>query len=93
MRKAVVFILLGLVGVALLIESGIFEALTYFLLAGVIPGTNFAIPSTAMFLVLIGLVWLVFFRFIVTHVIQAVRQTRSATARKKRMPKRRFSQI
>lgn len=93
MRKVVVFTLLGLVAFAILAESGMFEALALFLLAGVVPGTNISIPSGVMMLVLIGIAWLVFIRFIVTDIIAKLRHLRRDTQRKKRLPKRRFSQI
>lgn len=93
MRKVVVFTLLGLVVFAILTESGVFEALALFLLAGVVPGTNISIPSGVMMLVLIGIAWLVFIRFIVTDIIAKLRHLRRDTQRKKRLPKRRFSQI
>ena len=93
MRKVVIFILLGFVVFALLAESGVFEALALFFLAGVIPGTNLTIPSTLMFLVLIGIAWLVLCRFIITDALPEIRKLRRSDERKKRLPKRRFSQI
>lgn len=93
MRKVVIFTLLGLVAVALLIESGMFEALALFLLAGIIPGTDISIPYGVMLLAFIGIAWLVFFRFVVADIIAKLRRLRRDTQRKKRLPKRRFSQI
>lgn len=93
MRKVVIFTLLGLVAFALIIESGVFEALALFLLAGIIPGTNVSIPYGVMLLAFIGIAWLVFFRFIIADIIAKFRHLRRDTQRKKRLPKRRFSQI
>jgi len=93
MRKVVVFILLGLVLFALFTESGVFEALALFLLAGIIPGTDISIPYGVMLLAFIGIAWLVFFRFVVADIITRLHRLRRDTQRKKRLPKRRFSQI
>lgn len=87
------FILLGLILLALLTESGMFEALTLFFLAGIIPGTDFSIPYGVMLLAFIGIAWLVLFRFVITDILIAVRQLRRQSQRKKRLPKRRFGQI
>lgn len=93
MRKVVIAILLGFIGVAILVESGMFEALALFLLAGVVPGTDFTIPSTFMFLAIIGIAWLVLFRFIIADALPEIRRMRRSDERKKRLPKRRFGQI
>lgn len=93
MRKAVIFTLLGLIVFALMLESGMFEALALFFLAGVIPGTNLSIPYGIMLLAFVGIAWLVFFRFVLADIITAVRHLRRDTQRKKRLPKRRFGQI
>jgi len=92
-RKVVIFTLLGLIVFALMIESGVFEALALFLLAGIVPGTDISIPYGVMLLVFIGIGWLVFFRFVVADIIAKFRHLRRDTQRKKRLPKRRFSQI
>lgn len=93
MRKIIMFILLGLILLALLTESGMLEALALFFLAGIIPGTDFSIPYGVMLLAFIGIAWLVLFRFVIADILIAVRQLRRQSQRKKRLPKRRFGQI
>lgn len=93
MRKIVILILLGIVALAILAESGVFEALVLFLLAGIIPGTNFAVPYGVMLLIFIGLAWLAFFRFVVADIVNRIRYLRRDTQRREHLPKRRFSQI
>lgn len=93
MRKVVVLTLLGFIMFTVLVESGVFEALAIFLLAGIIPGTNITVPYSVMLLLFVGIAWLVFIRFIVTDIVAKLRQLHRDSQRKKRLPKRRFSQI
>lgn len=93
MRKVVMLTLLGLVALTILVESRVLEALAIFFLAGIIPGTNITVPYGVMLLIFVGIAWLVFIRFIVTDIVAKFRQLRRESLRRKRLPKRRFSQI
>ena len=77
-------------------ESGIFNSLLMFLLVGAIPGTEYNVPWGVMLLVSVGVLWLLFFRFALFELFLTISSKKSARAhaeRKKRLPKRRFSEI
>lgn len=97
MKKAVIIAGVSILGLVILTKSGVFDALLVFLLAGQIPGTHFAVPSTIMLLTIISIVWLVIFRLTAIEATNAVSTKRSAKRhverRKKRMPKRRYSRV
>ena len=93
MRQAVIIALVGFVCLVVLAQSGMFEALMLLLLMGVVPGTSLTIPSSVMLLAIIGVIWLIIFRFIIADTLQAKHLTRLRAERKKRTPNRRFSQI
>lgn len=95
LKQKILLALIALVGVALLFESGIFNALLYFLLVGAIPGTAYSIPPAFMLLLVISLTWVIIFRFIAIETFSIVkkRSSKRIGEHKKRMPKRRFSQI
>jgi len=84
------------VGLALLIESGIFNVLVAFLLVGAIPGTTYSIPPAFMLLLIIAVSWALLFRFAAIETFYSVvtkRGTKTAAERKKRMPSRRYHRI
>jgi len=72
------------------------QSLLLFLLAGVIPGTNIALPATTVLIGIIVTLCLVIISialFNATRIISSNRLTRHHIATKKRMPHRRFSHI
>jgi uncharacterized membrane protein len=96
MRKVVIIALLGFVGLVVLAQSGVFEALIFFLLMGIVPGTNFTVPAGVMLMIIVSVLWLVIFRFVAIEAFSVHAARRAAKLRvqhKKRVPKRRFSQI
>ena len=97
MKKAIIITGVAVLGLVILIKAGILDSLLIFLLAGQIPGTTYAIPSTFMLLAIISILWLLLFRFTAIEAVHTVSTKRSAKKhveqRKKRMPKRRYSQI
>lgn len=97
MKKVATIAGIGILGLIILAKSGVFDALLIFLLAGQIPGTHVAVPSTLMLLTIISIVWLVIFRVTAIEATHAVSTKRSAKRhveqRKKRMPKRRYSRV
>jgi hypothetical protein len=96
MKKAIILTVLASFGLIVLLNSGIFESLVLFLLAGIIPGTNYAIPSSIMLLCIVSIVWLILFRFmaIEAYIVYINKRSAKKTAlHKKRMPKRRFEQV
>jgi len=96
MKKAII---IGCIAASLLIilgESGILDSLLLFLLVGAVPGTSYTVPWSVMLLIIIGIMWLVIFRFTLLDSFQSVSSKKIAKAhvqRKKRMPKRRFEQV
>lgn len=96
MRKIIIITSISLAGLIVLEQSGILNSLLMFLLVGAIPGTPYNVPSTIMLLFIISAIWLVVIRFAATETVYSisVKKTRKQqVARKKRMPKRRFSEI
>lgn len=96
MKKAIIIAVLVGFGLIILLNSGIVESLVLFLLAGIVPGTNYAIPSSVMLLCIIGIVWLIIFRFMAIEAYLAYTSKRAAKNsqhHKKRLPKRRFEQV
>lgn len=97
MKRAIIIAGVSILGLVVLTKSGIFESLLIFLLAGQIPGTHFAVPSTIMLLTIISIVWLVILRLTAVEVAHTTSTKRSAKRhveqRKKRMPKRRYSRV
>lgn len=103
MRKAIIT---GCTVGSLLIILGqfdFFDALLLFFLAGIIPGTTYSVPSSIMYSLIIAGFSLVILYFVGIHVLdffytQANKLLTPAkksgvASRKKRLPKRRYSQI
>ena len=98
MKKAI--ITACIIGSLLIIlaQLGFFEAMMMFWLAGVIPGTSYSIPSNIMYGLLLACISIIIihlmrhrlFRFFFDH---APKTTPRHSLHKKRLPKRRFSQI
>jgi hypothetical protein len=80
---------------ALLLQPHVIESLMYFLLAGVIPGTDFSLPPTAMLLLLFAITWLLLFRFVIAGFIHTRTKNHTTKPRqhKKHMPRRRFREV
>ncbi len=98
MRKFIITV--SLVGSAVIIlgQFGFFEGLMMFLLAGAIPGTNYSIPSHAMYLSILGIISLVIVWFVGASVLNFFYTLSEKTLEKnkttrKKLPKRRYSQI
>jgi len=96
MRKAVIITCVSLAGLIILDQSGVLNSLLMFLLVGAIPGTGYSIPSTIMLLFIASAAWLVVIRLISNETFYSVsskKSKRSQASHKKRMPKRRFSEV
>lgn len=96
MKKAIIISCVAITGLILLEQSGILNSLLLFLLVGAIPGTDYNVPSSIMLLLIASIVWLIIFRFTAIEAFYSVSVKRSAkriAQHKKRMPKRRFSEI
>jgi arginine exporter protein ArgO len=96
MKKAIIITCIAGFGLFALAQSGLLESLLLFLLVGAVPGTDYSIPSHVMLLAIIGIVWLIVVRFMAVELFYSYMDKRAKeqkTVHKKRMPKRRFSQI
>ncbi|HSW92119.1 MAG TPA: hypothetical protein VLG09_05735 [Candidatus Saccharimonadales bacterium] len=96
MNKKITIAALAVISIVVLIQSGILSSLVLFLLVGVIPGTSYSIPPTIMLLLIAAITWLVLFRLTAVEAIYKYSDNHSVkkhTERKKRMPRRRFSEI
>lgn len=97
MRKFIIFSCTVASLAIILGQFGFFEALLLFFLAGVIPGTQYSIPSGSMFLIIVTcissvIMWLIG-GVIFDLINEIVTKTTPPQKVKKHLPKRRFSQI
>ena len=94
MQKALIFsCIIGSLAI-ILGKFGFYEAILMLFLAGIIPGTHYSISATGMFYLFIMVMaamiaWLS--RGIIIDIVHDA--SKSKDARKKQLPKRRFSRI
>lgn len=96
MKKVLFLICLGVSGLIILEQFGVLNSLFIFLIAGVIPGTSYSLPSSLMLLIMITIMWLVIFRLAAVETFYSIttkRTLKRRIAQKKRMPRRRYNQI
>ena len=96
MRKIVIITCISLAGLIILDQSGILNSLFAFLLIGAVPGTRYNVPPTLMLLLLVSAIWLIIIRFTAIEALYSVsvkKVKKQQISRKKRMPKRRFSEV
>lgn len=94
MKKAVIIAALAVLGIAVLAKAGIFDSLMLFLLAGIIPGTKYAVPSTFMLLLITSIAWLLFFNLVGSETARPTKASkRKSTATKKHLPKQRYKEV
>jgi hypothetical protein len=96
MKKAIIITVLTSLGLVVLYKSGALDSLVVFLLVGAVPGTNYTISSSAMLTAIACVVLALIFQIAAVKTfyrLSKIRTKRLVLARKKRMPKRRFSQI
>ena len=90
------YLIIGIFAVLLLVlfaaHASVANALLYFLLAGIIPGTNYALPPLAMFLLILVAFWLVVIRVwtIVGDTRRSYQEAQKVLERTHRMPRRRY---
>ena len=93
MKKAPIIALSVILGFIILTKAGIFDSLVLFILAGVIPGTTYAIPSTFMLLLIMSIAWLLLFNLVPIDILHSTKSPKKKTTTKKRLPKQRYKQI
>lgn len=94
MKKAPVIAFVVVLGLIILTKAGIFDSLMLFVLAGIVPGTKYAVPSSFMLLLMMSVAWLLFFNLMPLETLRSSKtaEKRKTTA-KKRLPKQRYKQI
>jgi hypothetical protein len=93
MKKAPVIAFAVILSLVILAKAGIFDSLMLFVLAGVIPGTTYAIPSTFMLLLIMSIAWLLVFNLVPIDTLRSGKSAKKKTTAKKRLPKQRYKQI
>ena len=96
MKKAIIIACAASLGLVILVKSGVIDSLVLFLLVGVVPGTNYVLSSNVMLLIIISIVWLFVVRFAAVELFYFIMDKRTKALKatyKKRMPKRRYSQV
>lgn len=93
MKKAVIIAALAILGLTILAKAGIFDSLMLFLLAGIIPGTKYAVPSTFMLLLITSITWLLFFNLVGTETARTSKTKKKPTTAKKHLPKQRYKEV
>lgn len=96
MKRTVLFAISAILSVVLLFESGIASSLLAFLLVGAVPGTNISISPNIMLAVIAAITWLFFMHTTVLgtfNLFTIKRLIEKHTARRERLPKRRYGQI
>jgi len=93
-KKAAFIAILVVACLAVFLKSGILDSLMLFILAGVIPGTSYAIPSTFMLLLITCVMWLLIFNLLPFDLSRSeVSKPKKKAAAKKTLPKQRYKQV
>ena len=96
MRKIVIISFTIIMALAVLIESGVIDALIVFLLSGSLPGTSIVLSPSAMMFGLVAITWLVLTRLTALSTLNLLtmrRLVKRYSKKQERMPKRRYSRI
>ena len=96
MKKVIIITLTSIAILTVLVKSGMVDSLMLFVLGGIVPGTNFVIPSTFMLLIMASAAWLVLFSFVPSDVFSTMTKKQPAKKpqnAKARLPKQRFKQV
>jgi hypothetical protein len=96
MKKPIIITTAVIISLIVLAQSGIIDDLVLFLLVGVVPGTSYSIPPSVMLVIITAIIWLILFRLTAFELLYSNSKNRTAKhhqTHKKRMPRRRFSEI
>ncbi|HEX7484166.1 MAG TPA: hypothetical protein VF281_03370 [Candidatus Saccharimonadales bacterium] len=96
MKRNILIIASGIIIFCALIKFGFFDALLLFLLVGAVPGTNFIIPPSVMFILTSTIALYVIAQVVTRQAFYAQLVTRLKnryTTYRSRLPKRRYSEI
>lgn len=95
MKKSYQIAALCLISIAIILKTGIANALLLFLLVGAIPGTGYNIPAAGMLFLVMIPAWFAFVRFLMLGSVQAKIKNILNVSRvesKKRFARKRFEQ-
>ncbi len=85
-------ITLALLAILFVAQARIFDAVMYFLFAGIIPGTNYALPPLGMFLLILIIGWLMAMHVsaILMNERKLSQEAHKILERTQRLPRRRY---
>ena len=92
MKKPIIITSLIVISLIALYQFGVISSLTYFLLAGIVPGTTYEIPSTFMLLFMMSAAWVLALSFLPARLFRATAEAKPSQP-KRRLPKRRYERI
>jgi Na+/H+ antiporter NhaA len=95
MKKVIITVLLAIAALVILLQSGVFDSLALFILAGIIPGTKYAVPSTFMLLLMMSVAWVVVFSLLPLSTLRSSTASgkKHRTKLNNQLPKRRFREV
>ncbi len=88
----IIGIFVGLLLIAAAVSARLFDIIIYFLLAGIIPGTNYSLSPLAMFIIMVAASWLValYAWTAIRDVYRSYQDAKKVLKRAQRMPRRRY---
>ncbi len=88
-------ITLAFLAIMVIVQAQVFDAVLYFLFAGVIPGTGYALPPLGMFLLIIAVGWAVVARVSAIFVDERKlsQEAHKILERTQRLPRRRYQRV
>lgn len=94
MKKAIITTTAIVACLVILYTSGVVNSLTLFLLAGIVPGTKYVVPSTFMLLIMTSAAWVLLFTLMPFDFFRREAPSRKSEQQpKRRLPKRRYERI
>lgn len=91
-KKTIISTSLVIASIVVLYKSGVLGSLILFILAGIIPGTKYAVPSTLMLLIMTCAAWVLVFQLLPFDFRHGTPQPKK-TGPKRQLPKRRYERI
>lgn len=81
--------------ILIVLQAKLFDAFIYFLLAGVIPGTSYALSPLTMFILIVLAFWFAVFHVSSTAIdtYTSCQKAQKALSRSRRLPKRRYRTV
>jgi hypothetical protein len=92
-KKALIIIALVTLSAVILFQSGMLDSLALFVLAGIVPGTKYAVPSSFMLLLMTSAAWIVVLNLVPFDTFYKTSPKKKPAKTAKRLPRRRYSQL